>query len=358
MRSSALRVDDLVSSYSFELDPERIAQLPAEVRDQSRLLVVDRQQGRIQHRRFSDLPQFLQAGDLVVANDTQVLPARLRGRKALSGGRVEIMALRPLEDGESWAALVRPSARIRPGTRVQLQPSGGEGEGHSTVLEVAEVLPDGSRRVVGVTRDLLEGLGEAPLPPYIDRSSGLEEGDRERYQTVYARVPGAVAAPTAGLHFSDEVLRTLAEQGVEFETVTLHVGPGTFQPIRTEQISDHRMHAEEFRVPEETAEALLRCEARGGRLLAVGTTSCRSLETWHRLARPGDGLERSSSLFLHPGNPPQLSMSLLTNFHLPQSTLLMLVASFLGRDRSLELYREAINEGYRFYSYGDAMLIL
>jgi S-adenosylmethionine:tRNA ribosyltransferase-isomerase len=197
-----------------------------------------------------------------------------------------------------------------------------------------------------------------PLPPYIDRSGGPAERDLERYQTVYAASDGAAAAPTAGLHFTSGLIDELTSFGVGFARLTLHVGAGTFQPVRCDLLSQHPMHAERFAVPESVANQITAAEGRGSRLIAVGTTSCRSLETWHRLSRPLDGLERQSRLFLHPGNPPQLTMSLLTNFHLPRSTLLMLVAAFLGRERTLQIYEQAQREGYRFYSYGDAMLIL
>jgi len=217
----------------------------------------------------------------------------------------------------------------------------------------------GGRRVVhGVTPDLFDEVGEMPLPPYIRRKSGPDIVDHDRYQTVYAEHSGAVAAPTAGLHFTPELLQALTDGGVGFGRLTLHVGAGTFQPVRSSSLSEHCMHSEQFTVPRSVVTQVRNCEVSGGRLLAIGTTSCRSLETWHRLARPDDGLERSSTLFLHPNNPPQLAMSLLTNFHLPQSTLLMLVAAFLGRERTLQIYDQAQRMGYRFYSYGDAMLIL
>jgi S-adenosylmethionine:tRNA ribosyltransferase-isomerase len=212
--------------------------------------------------------------------------------------------------------------------------------------------------VEGLTTDLFETAGEMPLPPYIRRRQAVNTVDFDRYQTVYAEHPGAAAAPTAGLHFTPELLETLRDGGVGLGRLTLHVGAGTFQPVRTDLLSEHSMHSEQFTVPRSVGTQLRACEAAGGRLLAIGTTSCRSLETWHRLARPEDGLQRSSTLFLHPNNPPQLAMSLLTNFHLPKSTLLMLVAAFLGRKRTLQIYEEAQRLDYRFYSYGDAMLIL
>jgi len=348
--------DDQVSAYSFDLLPESVAQVPADRRDASRLLVVSREGGALQHHTFSELPNFLRAGDLVVANDTRVLPARLYGHKEATGGRVEVLALHPLDEADSWAAMVRPSAKTKPGTEVVVERRGDPERRHTITIEGH--LPDGLRRVRGLDQQVLEAVGEMPLPPYIDRRAGPLEQDLERYQTVYASETGAAAAPTAGLHFTDKLLDELAQDDVEFGRVTLHVGAGTFQPVRSELLSNHPMHSERFRVPPAVAKQVAECEARGGRILAVGTTSCRSLETWHRLARPDDGIDRSSSLFLHPGNPPQMQMGLLTNFHLPQSTLLMLVSAFLGRERTLEIYELAQQEGYRFYSYGDAMLIL
>lgn len=365
MPSLTTTTDEHLEAYGFELEPDRIAQLPTDRRDASRLLVVDREQGAVQHLQFADLPGLLQAGDLVVANDTRVLPARIHGIKEQTGGRVEILALHPVPEGEGWVALVKPSARVKPGTRVLLQrrpglglSTNGVGDATHTDVVIGEQLEGGLRRIDGLSSEILQSLGEMPLPPYIDRSAGPVAADHERYQTVYAREDGAVAAPTAGLHFTPGILEELTAGGVGLEYLTLHVGAGTFQPVRSERITEHPMHAERFRVPSGLASAVQACSDRGGRLLAVGTTTCRSLETWHRLARPDDGLVRSSQLFLHPGNPAQLQMSLLTNFHLPKSTLLMLVSSFLGRERTLRVYSEALEKGYRFYSYGDAMLIL
>ena len=346
--------DDQVSAYSFHLRPESIAQHPSERRGESRLLVVRREEGDVEHARFRDLPRFLSPNDLLVANDTRVLAARLHGNKQGTGGAVEVLALHPLGNNDTWAALVRPSAKVKPGTQVDLRRRTDQ-EVIAT-LTVGGFLDEGQREVVGITHELLELVGEMPLPPYIDRE--LTPADRERYQTVYARERGAVAAPTAGLHFTLEVLTDLQARGIDFGRVTLHVGAGTFQPVRTARLSDHPMHSERFTVSAEVAQQVADCQARGGRLVAVGTTSCRSLETWHRIGQPIDGGERESSLFLHPSDPPQLPMSLLTNFHLPQSTLLMLVSAFLGRQRTLRLYETAQQEGYRFYSYGDAMLIL
>ena len=356
LETPLIDADHLVESYNFNLRPENIAQQPSERRDESRLLVVHRGTERVEHRHFRDLPDYLSSGDLIVANDTRVLPSRLFGRKVGSGGRVEILALDPLPEPGVWAAMVRPSKKVRPGTEVELYRRGDEGD-IARVL-VGETLPDGLREVRGLTPAVFDRMGEMPLPPYISRDKAPGSQDVERYQTVYANELGAAAAPTAGLHFTKPLIQELEERGVSFERVTLHVGAGTFQPVRVDNITQHVMHKERFRVPERVAHAVDSCRRRGGKLLSIGTTSCRSLETWHRLGEPQDGALRQSDLFLHPGSPAQLPMSLLTNFHLPKSTLLMLVASFLGRERTLALYEEAQLTGYRFYSYGDAMLVL
>lgn len=346
--------DDLVESYSFDLDPSRIAQHPPELRDGGRLLVVDGRGGEPQDRRFTDLPDLLQPGDLLVVNDARVVPARMTARKA-TGGVVRILLLEPLEEGH-WSALVKPSARLAPGTAVTLEHRGTGESGPS--ITIGEELPGGRRRIIGLPADALERFGEMPLPPYIDRGDGPLEQDRARYQTVYAAASGAVAAPTAGLHFTPALLERLRRSGVQIASVTLQVGLGTFLPVRADHIADVRLHAERWEVPPATAAAVVDCEQRGGRLVAVGTTSCRTLESWHRAGRPTDGVPRSTELFLHPGDPPSLAMSLLTNLHLPGSSLVMLVAAFVGRRRILELYGRAADLGYRFYSYGDATLFL
>jgi len=343
--------DALLSSYRFELDPGRIAQHPPQRRGDSRLLVVNRATGEVHHGSFDGLDDFLAPGDLLVLNDSRVLPARLWARKP-TGGRVEILLLDSL-GRTAWSALVRPSARVRPGTEVTVFRRGEDWRGPKLLIGEAE--GEGTRRVEGVTGDLLDCWGEMPLPPYIDRSDGPELDDRSRYQTVYARCDGSVAAPTAGLHFTERHLDRLADRGVSRAHVTLHVGAGTFAPLRTERLDEAELHEEYYCVPTATAEAASGCS---GRLVAVGTTGCRTLESWHRVGRPEDGALRPTRLFLHPGDPPRLPMSLLTNFHLPGGSLVTLVAAFLGRERTLELYRQAIDLDYRFYSYGDAMLIL
>ncbi len=344
-----------VRDFDFVLPPDRIADRPAEPRDSSRLLVYRRATGEVEHRVFRELPEFLAAGDLLVLNDTRVQPWRLRGRLS-TGGRVECLILELRDDvGEG---LLKPARKLRVGAAVAM-------EDGAILLEPLQDLgagrfrfrlrPTGGDSVTAA----LERVGRAPLPPYIPRDGSEDRlADRVRYQTVFAAVPGAVAAPTAGLHFTPELLRQLQEQGVQRATVTLHVGEGTFAPLRVERVAEHRMHAERYELPPTTAAAVAACRARGGRVVAVGTTSCRTLETCadgRGGVRPGSG---ESSLFLVPGSRFQVIDGLLTNFHLPQSTLLMLVAALIGREQVLAVYRDAVARGYRFYSFGDAMLIL
>jgi S-adenosylmethionine:tRNA ribosyltransferase-isomerase len=341
-----------VSDFDYELPAERIAARPLARREGSRLMVL-RASGGIEHRGFDDLPELLRSGDLLVLNDTRVLPARLTARKA-TGGRVELLLLE--REGSSdhsaiWGCLAKAARGLRPGVRLDLA------EGLSAV--VLEARGDSWRvRFEAAEGDLerrLQALGGAPLPPYIKRPPDID--DLERYQTVYARNPGAVAAPTAGLHFSDGLLDRLESRGVARSTLTLHVGPGTFRPVRVERVEDHRMEEERFVLPKETATALRRARTAGGRIAAVGTTVVRTLESRAAedgTARPGSG---RCGLFIHPGFRFRVVDLLITNFHLPRSTLLMLVAAFAGRERLLGAYRTAIAEGYRFYSYGDAMLV-
>ncbi len=336
-----------LADFDYALPPGLIAQHPASPRDTSRLLVLERATGRITHRVFTDIGTYLHAGDVLAVNDTRVLPARLRGRRRESGGAVELLLLRPAAGG-TWEALVRPGRRLRPGTIVEVGRD-------ATAVEIGERL-DGGRRTVRIPSgesmmELMRRAGEAPLPPYIKRSLD----DPEEYQTVYARVEGAVAAPTAGLHFTLALLNQLRDQGVEIATLTLHVGPGTFQPVVAEDITTHRMDAERYTIPPEAAETL---NARRGRLIAVGTTAVRTLET----AVLPDGRIAAGSgwtdLYILPGFCFRAVQVLVTNFHLPRTTLLMLVCAFAGRETVLRAYAEAISERYRFYSFGDAMLIL
>jgi S-adenosylmethionine:tRNA ribosyltransferase-isomerase len=335
----------LTRDFDYLLPPESIAQKPVP-RGESRLLVLDRT-GPERHARVRDLPRLLGAGDLLVLNDTRVIPARLFGRSA-GGGRMEILLVERLDERE-WYALARPGRRARPGAVIELD--GG------LSAEVAEKHEDGRIRLrfSEPIEPCLDRLGHVPLPPYIHRPDTPE--DRERYQTVYARRPGAIAAPTAGLHFTEELLREIQAAGVEIARVTLHVGIGTFKPVSAERIDEHRMDSERYEIDEETAETIRRTRADGRRVVAVGTTVVRSVES-AAMAGHGDVEAGSAStdLFITPGFRFQVVDALLTNFHLPRSTLLMLVSAFAGRERVLAAYQEAIREGYRFYSYGDAML--
>jgi S-adenosylmethionine:tRNA ribosyltransferase-isomerase len=338
----------LTSDFDYELPPASIAQ-EAAPRGESRLLVLDRT-GPERCSRVSDLPRLLTPGDLLVLNDTRVIPARLYGRSA-GGGKMEILLIEPVGERE-WDALVKPGRRARPGARIEI----AEG----LTAEVVDKREDGPAhryrlRFSEPIEPHLDRLGHIPLPPYIHRPDTAE--DRERYQTVYALRPGAVAAPTAGLHFTEGLLREIEGAGVEIARVTLHVGIGTFKPVDAERIEEHRMERERYEIGEETAGAVRRAREAGRRIVAVGTTVVRTLEG---AARAGGGEVRAGSgstdLFITPGFPFQVVDALLTNFHLPRSTLLMLVSAFAGRERVMAAYEEAIREGYRFYSYGDAML--
>ncbi|MDI3316051.1 MAG: tRNA preQ1(34) S-adenosylmethionine ribosyltransferase-isomerase QueA [Bacillota bacterium] len=346
-----MRVDE----FDYELPEELIAQEPLEPRDGSRLMVLDRRRGRWEHARFRDLAEILQPGDCLVLNDTRVRPARLIGRRD-SGGRVELLLLRPLGE-DRWEVLGRPARKLRAGSLL-LFGAAEAGQGERLEAEVLENRGEGVLRVRfryrGEWERLLERLGQVPLPPYIRRP--LE--DPERYQTVYAREPGSAAAPTAGLHFTPELLERLRERGVEQVKITLHVGIDTFRPVLEEEVERHRMHAEFFTVSEEAAEAINRARAAGGRRVAVGTTVVRTLESVadpQGRVRPARGW---TDLFIYPGYRYRAVDALLTNFHLPRSTLLMLVSAFAGRDLILAAYREAVGRRYRFFSFGDAMLIL
>ena len=329
----------LTSELDYELPEELIAQEPAEPRDASRLMVLDARSGGISHHVFRDLPRFLRPGDALVLNETKVIPARLEARKP-SGGKVELLFLRDLgpERGGAWEVLARPSKRLRTGLKLY---AGGE------ELELVEDLGEGHWAVSNAdVPGLLARSGRMPLPPYIRATREKED----RYQTVYARKAGSAAAPTAGLHFTDGVLEGVEAAGARLARVTLHVGVGTFMPVRTERLEEHTMHAEHYSVPEEAARAV----TGAGRVLAAGTTVARTLETW---AATGER-EGDSTLFVYPGFRWRAVDALLTNFHLPRSTLLAMVMSFGGEDLVREAYRVAVGERYRFYSFGDAMLIL
>lgn len=335
----------LTADFDYQLPTDRIASEPAP-RGTSRLLVLDRE-GPERHRKVSDLPEILRPGDLLVVNDTRVLPARLYGQRSPGGGQIEILLTERI-DATAWDALVRPGRRAKPGTRIDFE--------DGLAAEVIEKDPGGRHRLrfAEPVEPHLDRLGHVPLPPYIERADTPE--DRERYQTVYADKPGAVAAPTAGLHFSEDLLAQLAAAGIETVRLTLHVGPGTFKPVTAERIEDHRMESERYEIPESTADAIAAARAEGRSIVAVGTTVVRTLESAVEEGRvvPGTGRTR---LFITPGFRFQVVDLLLTNFHLPRSTLLMLVSAFAGRERILAAYDEAIREGYRFYSYGDAMLV-
>ena len=334
-----------VDDFDFELPGELIAQEPLPERDASRLLVLPRSSGPVSHRSVRELPSLLRPGDLLVANDARVIPARLRGHKERTGGKVELLLVEPL-GGADWLALGQASKPLRAGAFVEVMGSR---------IEIVQVRGGGELVVrLPLSGDalwsFLDEAGEVPLPPYIAHAPGAQ--DRERYQTVYARERGAVAAPTAGLHFTPRLLSALAEKKIIFFSITLYVGPGTFLPVRVRRTEDHRMHSERYVVPAPTAEAIARTRSSGGRVIAVGTTALRTLEASHGREGPG-----ATDLFITPGYSFSTVDGLLTNFHLPKSTLLMLVSAFAGLDRVLAAYREAVAQRYRFFSYGDAMLI-
>ena len=338
------------ADFDYELPEELIAQTPMEPRDHSRLLVVHRKDGTLEHRHFYDIVDYLNPGDALVINETRVIPARLLGEKEDTHVPVEVLLLRR-ENATDWEALVRPGRRLKPGTFCSF----GDGILRCEVLE--NVTETGGRKVrfhyEGVFEELLERLGEMPLPPYIHEKLA----DPERYQTVYARQEGSAAAPTAGLHFTPELLERVREKGVTVVPVLLHVGLGTFRPVKVEDVEHHAMHSEFCQVTQEAADTLNRIRRAGGRIVCVGTTSVRTLETMATedgVIHPGAG---ETSIFIYPGVRIKAVDALITNFHLPQSTLLMLVSAFLGREEALEVYRTAVREKYRFFSFGDAMLI-
>jgi len=341
----------VLADYDYELPASAVAQTPAEPRDHARLMVLAAAPARSVHARFHELGRFLEPGDLLVLNDTRVLPARLLGRRLPGGGSAEILLVRERGPGR-WDALLRLPGRARPDVRVELDAGYTArlvAPGPETLWEVAIDGP-------GTVARLLEIAGHVPLPPYIRRPD--VPADRERYQTVYARRPGAVAAPTAGLHFTPRLLAELAARGILRAALTLHVGPGTFRPVGHAELHSGELHGESYELPPAAAARINAARARGARVVAVGTTCARVLETCAaegRRVRPGSG---DTHLFLRPPRKPQVVDALITNFHLPRTSLLMLVAAFAGRERILDAYREALAAGYRFYSYGDAMLIL
>ncbi len=337
------------SDFYFDLPEELIAQTPLERRDASRLLVLDKNTGKTEHLHFYDLPSLLRPGDCLVLNDSRVLPARLLGHRVPTGGAAEVLLL--VDRGDKvWECLVRPGRKVRTGTRLSF----GDG---LLEAEVVEVLENGNRLVRfeydGIFLERLEQLGKMPLPPYIKE----ELNDPERYQTVYSREVGSAAAPTAGLHFTKELLHTIESMGVRVCYVTLHVGLGTFRPVKEAEIDDHEMHSEYCMISAETAETINRTKREGGRVICVGTTSCRTIESW----AAEDGTMKESAgwtkIFIYPGYRFKVLDCLITNFHLPESTLVMLVSALAGREQILNAYREAVDQKYRFFSFGDAMFI-
>lgn len=346
-----------ITDFDYNLPEELIAQKPADKRDSSRLLVVHRDSGKIEHKHFYDIINYLNPGDLMVLNNSKVLPARLFGEKEGTGAKVEFLLIKRIE-GDRWETMVRPGRRLKPGDSVMFC--------QSPLLraDIVDYGADGTRIVEfeyeGIFMERLEEVGSMPLPPYIERSS--EEDDKDRYQTVYCKDEGSVAAPTAGLHFTEELLAKAQEKGVELAYVTLHVGIGTFRPVKVEKVEDHSMHFEEYHISEESARAINRAKAEGRRIISVGTTSTRTVESAAYYdeergcmqVKEGSG---STGIFIYPGYEFKIIDSLITNFHLPKSTLLMLISALYDREKILDVYEEAIRERYRFFSYGDAMFI-
>ncbi len=337
------------SDFYYDLPPELIAQTPLDRRDASRLMCLNKATGAVSHHHFYELPDFLRAGDCLILNNSRVLPARLLGQRLPGGGTCEVLLLQDKGD-KVWECLVRPGRHLRQGARVSF----GNGE---LTAEVAEVLPDGNRLVRfdydGIFLEVLERLGKMPLPPYIKE----ELQDQERYQTVYSKVNGSAAAPTAGLHFTPELLERIAAKGVGIGYVTLHVGLGTFRPVKEDEIEQHDMHSEYCVIPQETADLINRTKARGGRVICVGTTSCRTLESWAGEDGTMAAAGGWTSIYIYPGYRFKVMDALITNFHLPESTLIMLVSALAGREHVLNAYNEAVREKYRFFSFGDAMFI-
>ncbi len=335
--------------FYYELPEELIAQDPLEDRSSSRLLVLDRQSGAVSHHTFREIADYLNEGDCLVINDTKVIPARLIGSKEETGAQIEVLLLKRKENN-IWETLVKPGKKAKAGARISF------GEGLLTG-EVVGIADEGNRLIrfsyEGIFEEILDQLGQMPLPPYITHQ--LE--DKNRYQTVYAKHTGSAAAPTAGLHFTPELLKELEEKGVEIARVTLHVGLGTFRPVKVDEITDHHMHSEFYRIDEEAAEKINRAKAAGNRVICVGTTSCRTIES---AADETGRLEEKSGwteIFIYPGYQFKVLDGLITNFHLPESTLIMLVSALAGRENVLGAYKEAVEERYRFFSFGDAMLI-
>lgn len=338
------------SDFYYELPKELIAQDPLEDRSSSRLLKLDKQTGETEHHSFKEIPSFLKPGDCLVLNNTKVIPARLIGHKAETGATIEVLLLKRREN-DRWETLVKPGKKARPGAKIVF------GDGLLTA-EVLDVLEEGNRLVQftydGIFEEVLDRLGEMPLPPYITHK--LQ--DKNRYQTVYAKYEGSAAAPTAGLHFTPELLREIEEAGVRLAYVTLHVGLGTFRPVKEENILEHHMHSEFYQIGKEAADIINETKQNGGRVICVGTTSCRTIESAadeNGVVRPCSG---NTEIFIYPGYRFKVMDGLITNFHLPESTLIMLVSALAGREHVLNAYEEAVREKYRFFSFGDAMMIL
>ena len=338
------------SDFYYDLPPELIAQTPLERRDGSRLMLLNKKTGETQHRHFYELPQFLRSGDCLVLNDSRVLPARLLGRREPSGGAAVVLLL--IDNGEKmWECLVRPGRKLHPGQKLSF------GDGTLLTATIQEELPGGNRIVEfhydGIFLEILEQLGKMPLPPYIKE----ELNDPERYQTVYSKAVGSAAAPTAGLHFTKELLAQVEAMGVKVCYITLHVGLGTFRPVKEEDPTAHEMHSEYCMISQEVADIINETKKNGGRVICVGTTSCRTIESW----AGEDGILKESAgwtnIYIYPGYRFKVLDALVTNFHLPESTLIMLVSALAGRENVLAAYQEAVQERYRFFSFGDAMFI-
>ena len=338
------------SDFFYELPEELIAQDPLEDRTASRLLVLDRKTDKLEHKIFGDVINYLNPGDCLVINNTRVIPARLIGEKEGTGGKVEILLLKRREN-DIWESLVKPGKKLRPGARVIF----GDGRLKAEILEIAE---EGNRLVKfyyeGIFEEILDSLGEMPLPPYITHK--LE--DKEMYQTVYAKFDGSAAAPTAGLHFTNELLEKIRQKGIRIASITLHVGLGTFRPVKVEDVNNHHMHTEWYEVNNEAADIINETKKNGGRVICVGTTSCRTIESvadenGFMSAKTGE-----TDIFIYPGYKFKVMDGLITNFHLPESTLVMLVSAFAGKERILSAYETAVKERYRFFSFGDAMILL
>lgn len=337
------------SDFFFELPKEQIAQDPLPDRSASRLMVLHRKAGEIEHRTFADIVQYLRTGDCLIRNNTKVIPARLFGTREETGAVVEFLLLRRIRDNV-WETLVKPGKKAREGAKIRF----GDGLLRGEIIEVKE---DGNRLIrfsyEGIFEEILDELGQMPLPPYITHKLA----DKNRYQTVYARYDGSAAAPTAGLHFTEELFGRLEEKGVVVANVTLHVGLGTFRPVKVEDVANHQMHEEHYFIEPEEAEKINRAKREGGRVVCVGTTSCRTIESAAREDGIVQAVEGDTDIFIYPGYRFRVMDQLITNFHLPESTLLMLVSALAGKDFILRAYDEAVREGYRFFSFGDAMLI-